>query len=81
MLEITGFHATSQDNVDSIIENGFIINKRRCNEWLGYGIYLFKYRLDAYTWSKGTHYCIPNPKIIKCYAKIEGMNIMRHRYV
>jgi hypothetical protein len=71
MLEIIGFHATSQDNVNSIINNGFIINKRRDNEWLGYGIYLFKYRLDAYTWGKGTYYCRPNPKLIKCYAKVE----------
>lgn len=70
-LEITGFHATSQRNVNSIIKDGFIINKERCNEWLGHGIYLFKYRLDAYTWGKRTYYCRPNPKLIKCYAKVE----------
>ena len=71
MLQIIGFHATSQDNVNSIVEKGFIINKKRCNEWLGHGIYLFKYRLDAYTWGKGTYYCKPSPKLIKCYAEVE----------
>lgn len=70
-IEITGFHATSQNNVNSIIKNGFIINKKRCDEWLGYGIYLFKYRHDAYTWGKETYYCRSNPKLIKCYAEIE----------
>lgn len=70
-LEIIGFHATSQENVNSIIEDKFKINKERCDEWLGYGIYLFKYKIDAITWGEGTYYCKPNPKVIKFYTKIE----------
>lgn len=70
-LEIVGFHATSQKSVKSIIEDGFNISRKRCNEWLGHGIYLFMYKIDAITWGRGTYYCQPNPKIIKCYAKVE----------
>lgn len=70
-IEIIGFHATSQNNVHSIINDGFIINTNRDNEWLGYGIYLFKHKADAESWAKGTRYCKPNPTIIKCYAEVK----------
>jgi len=70
-IEIIGFHATSQVNVDCIIRDGFIINTKRCNEWLGYGIYLFKYKVDAESWGQGAYYCRHNPKIIKCYVEVE----------
>lgn len=70
-IAIKGFHATSQKNVNNILENGFKINMKRCNEWLGYGIYLFKYNVDAQSWGKGTYYCNLNPKVIKCYVEVE----------
>lgn len=70
-LEITGFHATSQKNVNSIVRDGFRINKERCNEWLGHGIYLFKYKIDANSWADGTYYCRPNPSVIKCCVEID----------
>lgn len=75
-LNFIGFHATLKDNVNSIIKDGFIINKHRNNEWLGYGIYLFLYKADAESWAKGTHYCKDNPAIIKCQTEVE-----QHRYL
>mgnify|MGYP000885822097 FL=1 len=66
-----GFHATSKDNVNKINEEGFIINKRRNNEWLGYGIYMFLYKVDADSWARGTYYCKNNPVIIKCHVEVE----------
>lgn len=70
-LEFTGFHATSQKNVNSIVKDGFEINRKKCNEWLGHGIYLFKYKIDADTWANGTYYCRPNPSVIKCSVEVD----------
>lgn len=70
-LEIIGFHATSQKNVHNILRNGFKINNKRNNEWLGYGIYLFEHHIDALTWGEKTHYCQPKPQVIRCYIKVE----------
>ena len=66
-----GFHATSRESANKIIIDEFIINKKRNNDWLGYGIYLFEHKLDAESWAKGTHYCGNDPSIIKCYVEIE----------
>lgn len=70
-FKFTGFHATSKDHVNNIIIDGFIINRKRNNDWLGYGIYLFMYKIDADSWAKGTYYCKDNPAIIKCFAEVE----------
>lgn len=66
-----GFHATSKINADNIIEDGFIINKERKNDWLGHGIYLFQYKADARTWAENTYYTKTDPSIIKCCFEIE----------
>lgn len=70
-LEFTGFHATSLDNWNKINKDGFLINKKRKNEWLGHGIYLFTYKIDAQSWAKGTYYCSPNPVVLKCMIEVE----------
>lgn len=70
-LEIKGFHATLKENTNSIITEGFNINKERCNDWLGHGIYLFQYKIDADTWANGTHYCKSSPSIIECFVEVE----------
>lgn len=57
--------------MNKINEEGFIINKKRNNEWLGYGIYMFLYKIDAITWGKGTYYCKDDPAIIKCVLEVE----------
>lgn len=70
-VKFTGFHATSQDNANKINKEAFIINKKRNNEWLGHGIYMFLYKIDADSWAKRTYYCKDNPAIIKCFAEVE----------
>lgn len=70
-LEITGYHATSQENANRIIKETFTINKKRSNEWLGHGIYLFKHKTDAKSWADRTYYCQPDPSLIKCFVEIE----------
>lgn len=70
-LKLTGFHATSKENVNNIVTDTFIINRKRNNDWLGHGIYLFMYKVDADSWAKGTYYCRDNPAIIKCFIEVE----------
>ena len=70
-LKFIGFHATSKDNIDKINKDGFIVNKKRNNEWLGYGIYVFLYKADADSWARGTYYCKNNPVIIKCSLEVQ----------
>ncbi len=70
-LEFTGFHATSKESVNNIITEGFIINRKRNNDWLGHGIYLFMYKIDADSWAEGTYYCKNNPVVIKCLVKVK----------
>lgn len=69
-LKIIGFHATSKDNFNKINREGFTINKKRNNEWLGHGIYMFLYKADADSWAKGTYYCRKNPAIVKCFVEV-----------
>lgn len=57
--------------MNSIIKDGFIINRKRNDEWLGHGIYLFMYKTDAQSWGNGTYYCKENPAIIKCHVKLD----------
>ena len=57
--------------MNKIDEEGFRINKKRNNEWLGHGIYMFLYKIDAYSWAKGTYYCKDNPEIIKCFVEVK----------
>lgn len=70
-LYLKGFHSTSEHSANNIIEDIFKINTKRKNEWLGYGIYFFKYKSDAQSWGKNTYYCNPNPVIIECEFEIE----------
>lgn len=70
-LELEGFHATNNKNVDSIINEEFKIDKTRNDHWLGFGIYLFKYKIDATSWANGTYYCKDNPAIIKVNVEVE----------
>ena len=70
-LKFIGYHATSQDNVHSILNERFIINRVRTNEWLGHGIYMFTYKIDADTWANNTYYCKNNPAVIKCFVEVE----------
>lgn len=57
--------------MNKINKEGFIINKKRNNEWLAYGIYMFLYKIDADSWTKGTYYCKNNPAIIKYFVEVE----------
>ena len=75
-LKFKGFHATSQHNADKIIKDKFIINKNRKNEWLGYGIYLFRYFIDAKSWATKTYYCKKDPSIIECELEVEENNFL-----
>ncbi len=70
-IKFVGFHATSQANVNNIITGEFIINKERNNDWLGHGIYMFLYKIDAESWANETYYCKNNPAIIKCFVEVE----------
>ncbi|MBU5294772.1 hypothetical protein KQH90_12225 [Anaerosalibacter bizertensis] len=70
-LNFIGFHATSKESANKIINDRFIINKKRNNDWLGHGIYLFEHEVDAESWAKGTYYCRNNPAIIKCCIEVE----------
>ncbi|MGB5822456.1 MAG: hypothetical protein WBH44_00135 [Proteocatella sp.] len=75
-IEMQGYHATNINSVKSILDFGFNINKKRDNEWLGHGIYFFKYRTDALTWAKNTHYCKGNPTIIKCKLECDEKSFL-----
>lgn len=57
--------------MNKILTEGFKVNKQRNNEWLGHGIYLFKYKVDAESWAARTYYCKPNPEVIKCFVEVE----------
>lgn len=71
-IKLIGYHATSVDNSNRIITDGFIINKNRKNDWLGHGIYLFEHKSDARSWATGTHYCKIDPSIIECGVEVEA---------
>jgi len=70
-LNLKGFHATSEYNANKIIKEKFIVNTKRNNEWLGHGIYFFKYKVDAQSWGEQTYYCKPIPAIIECELEVE----------
>lgn len=47
---LEGYHATSKENIQAIIENGFIESKANRGHWLGKGIYLFENLYYAIEW-------------------------------
>ena len=47
---IVGYHATSKENIESILKNGFIESEASKGHWLGKGIYLFENLYYAIEW-------------------------------
>lgn len=47
---IVGYHATSKENIELILKNGFIESKANKGHWLGKGIYLFENLYYAIEW-------------------------------
>lgn len=47
---IVGYHATSRENIESILKNGFVESKASKGHWLGKGIYLFENLYYAIEW-------------------------------
>lgn len=70
------FHGTSLKNANNIVNSHFKVNKKRKNEWLGYGIYFFMYEEDALSWAKKTYYSKYDPCILECILKIDRNDIL-----
>ena len=47
---LEGYHATSKENIQLIMKNGFIESKASIGHWLGKGIYLFENLYYAIEW-------------------------------
>lgn len=47
---LVGYHATSKENIDLIVKDGFIESKPSKGHWLGKGIYLFENLYYAIEW-------------------------------
>ena len=50
-LHLTGFHATEQRSADAILNKQEFRDSHKDNEWLGYGVYFFKYHANAEWWA------------------------------
>lgn len=48
--QITGYHGTSREAADQILESKIFNNSSRKYEWLGNGVYFFKYYDHAKKW-------------------------------
>ena len=47
---VSGYHATSAENAKSIMSDGYFIESKKNNEWLGTGAYFFVYPYHARWW-------------------------------
>ncbi len=65
MIEIKGYHATTKENANEIIKSEFVPSIKT-NEWLGHGIYFFKYKVDAESWANSNRYKNRDKAIILC---------------
>lgn len=51
IIKETVYHGTTSERAQSILQKGFIPSSKNV-EWLGHGVYFFKYREDAKWWAK-----------------------------
>ena len=74
LIKFTGYHATESESAKDIIKNGFDTSRaqKRDDHWLGKGIYLFKYKTDAQTWTKSAPYIKNGPCVLECKVKVQS---------
>ncbi len=65
-----GYHATSKKNAEMIISDKFYISEKP-NEWLGLGIYFFRYITDAKSWLTYNRFSKKETAIIECKLEVD----------
>lgn len=66
---LIGYHGTTAENADKILEDQRFLDSNKNNEWLGKGVYFFAYKGHAEWWISQNKYRDKNTAVLQ--AKLE----------
>lgn len=69
MNSLIGYHGTTQENANKILEEKHFKESTKDNEWLGRGVYFFAFRDSAAWWIQADRYRNQDTAILKVILK------------
>lgn len=72
MNTLSGYHGTTQENANKILEQQYFKESTKENEWLGKGVYFFAFKDSAKWWIQADRYKNQDTAILKAVLKYEN---------